>query len=89
VVGKGGTDADAIVQADAAMAWARPFGQTYTRYNDGKSGYLSQSVLPLYFGLGDATKIDRIEVDWPSGQKQVVSKGLDENQTLRITEAVQ
>jgi len=64
-------------------------GQTYTKYNDGKSGYLSQSVLPLYFGLGDATKIDRIEVDWPSGQKQVVSKGLDENQTLRITEAVQ
>jgi hypothetical protein len=64
-------------------------GQTYTRYNDGKSGYLSHSVLPLYFGLGDATKIDRIEVDWPSGQKQVVSKGLDENQTLRITEAVQ
>jgi len=33
-------------------------GQTYTKYNDGKSGYLSQSVLPLYFGLGDATKID-------------------------------
>ena len=31
----------------------------------GKSGYLSQSVLPLYFGLGDATTIDGIEVDWP------------------------
>ncbi|HEX8895014.1 MAG TPA: CRTAC1 family protein [Terriglobales bacterium] len=61
-------------------------GRTYTQYNDGKSGYLSQSVLPLYFGLGDATKIDRIEVDWPSGHKQVVSKGLQENQTLRITE---
>jgi hypothetical protein len=42
-------------------------GQTQTRYNDGKSGYLSQSVLPLYFGLGEATKIDSIEVDWPSG----------------------
>jgi enediyne biosynthesis protein E4 len=64
-------------------------GQTYTRYNDGKSGYLSQSVLPLYFGLGDATKIDSVEVDWPSGHKQVVSKGLDENQTLKITEGVQ
>ena len=64
-------------------------GQTYPRYNDGKSGYLSQSVLPLYFGLGDATKIDSIEVDWPSGHKQMVSKGLDENQTLKITEGVQ
>jgi enediyne biosynthesis protein E4 len=61
-------------------------GQIDTRYNDGKSGYLSQSILPLYFGLGDATKIDRIEVDWPSGRKQVVSRGLQENQTLKLTE---
>jgi len=61
-------------------------GQTYTRYNDGKSGYLSQSALPLYFGLGDETKIDRIEVQWPSGQKQVMEKKLQENQTLVITE---
>jgi enediyne biosynthesis protein E4 len=61
-------------------------GQTYTRYNDGKSGYLSQSVLPLYFGLGDAAKIDRIEVNWPSGRKQVLVKDLHENETLKITE---
>lgn len=61
-------------------------GQTYTKYNDGKSGYLSQSVLPLYFGLGDARKIDRVEVDWPSGLKQVVTSGLRENRVLRITE---
>jgi hypothetical protein len=61
-------------------------GQTYTRYNDGKSGYLSQSVLPLYFGLGDISKIDSIEVAWPSGRKQVLSKGLTDNQTLKITE---
>ena len=60
--------------------------QTYTQYNDGKSGYLSQSALPLYFGLGDATKIDRVEVQWPSGQKQVLEKGLKENQTLVISE---
>lgn len=61
-------------------------GQTYTRYNDGKSGYLSQSVLPLYFGLRDSSIIDRLEVDWPSGRKQVISKGLRENETLKITE---
>ncbi len=61
-------------------------GQTYTKYNDGKSGYLAQSVLPLYFGLGDTTKIDSVEVDWPSRKKQVVTTGLRENQTLRITE---
>jgi len=60
--------------------------QTYTRYNDGKSGYLSQSVLPLYFGLGDSSKIDRIEIDWPSGRKQVISQDLHENETLKVSE---
>jgi len=61
-------------------------GRTYTKYNDGKSGYLAQSVLPLYFGLGEIEKIDRIEVDWPSGRKQTVN-GVTENQTVEITEA--
>jgi hypothetical protein len=46
----------------------------YTKCNDGKSGYLSQSVLPLYFGLADAKQIDRIEILWPSGKKQTVEK---------------
>ncbi|MBV8049935.1 MAG: ASPIC/UnbV domain-containing protein [Acidobacteriaceae bacterium] len=61
-------------------------GQVYSRYNDGKSGYLAQSVLPLYFGLGDAEKIERVEVDWPSGRKQVLTEGLRVNDTLRVTE---
>jgi hypothetical protein len=61
-------------------------GRTSFRYNDGKSGYLGQSVLPIYFGLGNAQKIDRIEVDWPSGRKQVLASGLSENQTITITE---
>jgi hypothetical protein len=61
-------------------------GRTLTKYNDGKSGYLSQSSLPLYFGLGDAQKVDRVEVDWPSGRKQVVSQDLPVNDLLQITE---
>lgn len=62
-------------------------GQMYTKYNDGKSGYLSQSMLPLYFGLGDSTAIDSIEVDWPSGHKQFLKNGVPINQTLKITES--
>jgi enediyne biosynthesis protein E4 len=57
----------------------------YTRQNDGKSGYLSQSVLPLYFGLGDAAKINRVEVSWPSGRRQVLNN-VQANQTLSVTE---
>ena len=63
-------------------------GRTLMKYNDGKSGYLSQSSLPLYFGLGDAQKIDRVEIDWPSGRKSVLtSQGVRENEVLNVTEA--
>lgn len=36
-------------------------------------GYGSSSDKRVHFGLGAATKIDQIEVKWPSGIKQVVS----------------
>jgi len=61
-------------------------GRTLMKYNDGKSGYLSQSSLPLYFGLGDAQKVDRVEVDWPSGRKQVITQDLHVNDVLQIKE---
>ncbi len=46
--------------------------RTWLRYHDGKSGYLAQSSMPLYFGLGETAEIDSIEVVWPSGIKQIV-----------------
>ena len=58
---------------------------TITQVQDGKSGYLSQSVLPLYVGLGEARKVDRIEVHWPSGQKQTLSD-VPLNTTIEIVE---
>jgi len=61
-------------------------GRVATEWQDGKSGYLSQSVLPLYFGLGDAVRVDRVEVDWPSGRRQVVTDGIRTNTILRIVE---
>ena len=34
--------------------------------------YLSQNDLRLHFGLGAAQKIDRIEIEWPSGVRQTL-----------------
>lgn len=62
-------------------------GKTQTQCNDGKSGYLSQSSIPLYFGLGDATKVERVEVTWPSGKKQTVTTDLTANKLLAIKES--
>jgi len=61
--------------------------KAYTRYHDGKSGYLSQSSMPLYFGLDQATQVDRVEVRWPSGKKQLLTEGISSNRLLTITEA--
>jgi hypothetical protein len=37
------------------------------------SSYLSSSDLRLHFGLGAASKIGRVEIDWPSGLKESFS----------------
>ncbi len=61
-------------------------GRTYTQYHDGKSGYLAQSSLPLYFGLGDASQADSVEVLWPSGRTQKIAEKLPVNGQLVVTE---
>ncbi len=60
---------------------------TWMKVNDGQSGYLSHSDFPLYFGLDDQKSVDQIEVDWPSGIKQIVNGPIDLNQVLRIEES--
>jgi len=36
----------------------------------GGSSYLSQSELPVTFGLGLREEIDRVVIDWPSGRTE-------------------
>jgi hypothetical protein len=57
-----------------------------TQFHDGKSGYLSQSQIPLYFGLGESRKIDKIEVIWPSGIKQEILEDIPINSLIVIEE---
>ncbi len=61
-------------------------GMTQTQWMDGSSGYLSHSILPLYFGLGDAAAVDRVEVSWPSGIHQVLAGPLTANRQLEVVE---
>jgi len=60
----------------------------YTKVVTGKSGYLSQSILPLYFGLGEASKVDHIQVIWPSGKSQTIESISEINNLLVIEEEV-
>jgi hypothetical protein len=69
-----------------ALVKVRAGSKTYTRFHDGKSGYLSQSSMPLYFGLDEATRIDQIDVLWPSGATQVLTEQIPLNTLLTITE---
>ena len=57
-----------------------------TQIADGKSGYLSQSRLPLYFGLDTEESVDRIEVVWPSGVRQTLPGPHTANQLITIKE---
>ena len=45
---------------------------TQRRYRRSGSSYLSESDPRLTFGLGDATRVDRLEVRWPSGAIQIL-----------------
>jgi hypothetical protein len=42
--------------------------------------------MPLYFGLGDTARIDRITIRWPSGREQVLTEGLVADSLLTIEE---
>jgi hypothetical protein len=61
-------------------------GSKYVKAMDGKSGYLSQSAMPLNFGLGAAASVDRIDIAWPSGKKQTVTTGITMNGTMTVRE---
>ena len=63
-----------------------PDGRRILKPFDGKSGYLSQSDLPLYFGLGTADHADRVEVRWPSGRSQTVAGPINAGRTLDVVE---
>jgi len=47
------------------------------------SSYLSQSASTLHFGLGDATRVDRLTARWPGGEERIV-EGLPVGVRVRL-----
>jgi len=60
-------------------------GVMQTRLVRSGSSYLSQSELPVTFGLGKSDAIERIIVDWPSGRSEEY-KNLQAKKAYEITE---
>jgi enediyne biosynthesis protein E4 len=52
---------------------------------DGGNGYAGQSTKRAHFGIGKATKVDSVEIHWPSGLVEKVS-GVSMNKINKITE---
>src|SRR5439155_8993705 len=59
---------------DAIGAWVKVHleGRTLAQQVMPTKGYLSQSELPLTFGLSKATRVDGVEVIWPGGAVQKI-----------------
>ena len=62
-------------------------GQTiqYREANGADGHFLSQGAVPLHFGLGQATVVDQITVNWPSGSNQILSN-IPANQEVSVIE---
>ena len=62
-------------------------GKTLTRQVEAGSGYASEAMLPIHFGLADAANIESVEITWPDGFVQQF-KGAQLDQRRQLFHAV-
>ena len=60
-------------------------GSTQIREVTAGSSSLSQNMLPVHFGLGEASRVESIVIRWPSGTLQTLTD-IRSNQRLTVTE---
>lgn len=60
-------------------------GTTRLSFVNGGNGFASQSTSKVHFGLGATRRVDRVEIRWPSGARQVV-QGVEADRIWRIVE---
>lgn len=68
-----------------AKVVAESGGVRQTRWVKSTSGFMSCSEMTVTFGLGQTTKVDRLTITWPSGQKDVYTN-LPTNQMMTMKE---
>jgi hypothetical protein len=61
-------------------------GLTQIRELDGGNGYAGQSTKTVHVGIGKSIKPEAVEIRWPSGLVEKISKGLAINKVNKITE---
>jgi hypothetical protein len=60
-------------------------GRIQTAWAKASTSYCSQSQREVLFGLGAATRVDRVEITWPSGRTQTLA-GLAPGRVVDVTE---
>jgi tetratricopeptide (TPR) repeat protein len=60
-------------------------GRTQVREIKSGSSYLGQNDLRAHVGLGEAARVDRIDVRWPAGQTESI-RDVAPNQVVTVTE---
>jgi hypothetical protein len=63
-------------------------GKAQKQFVNGGNGFASQSTCQVHFGLADSASVDRVEVRWPDGRKQVF-EGLAADKIYRIKQGGQ
>lgn len=58
---------------------------TLTREMGSSQSHTSHSVVPVHFGLGEATEVDVLEVRWPTGVSQILTD-IRADQTILVIE---
>ena len=77
----------AIEAKDRVKATIAGTSRTQLREIAGNSGYLSREMprLIAHFGLGDATHVERLSIEWPSGIVQIFTNVVAD-QMLKVAE---
>jgi hypothetical protein len=67
---EGTTSNKSAIGAELVMYWN---GKKQSQVITGGIGFCSQNQRSVHFGIGKNTKVEKVEILWPSGKKQVIN----------------